>query len=243
MSDLLSRMVAGPVERPVSVIVYGPPGCGKSTFAAGAPDPVFIDCDNRTAHLDVRRIKPDSWDEVLEVFRLAATGQLKCQTLVIDTLDHAELLLHKHLCEVHKAETIEEIGGGYGKGYIAALGEWRVFGVAMDAIRARGIGLVLLAHSAVKNHKNPAGDDYERIELKLDKRAHGFLRERVDGVGFADFDTIIVKSKEGKTKAKSTGKVTLKFTPSAAFESKRFAKFPETCALDWAAFNNVKEGK
>ncbi len=243
MSDLLSRISAGAIERPISVIVHGPAGCGKSTFAAGAPDPVFIDCDNRTAHLDVRRIVPEVWDEILEVFRLVAKGELKCGTIVIDTLDHAELILHRDLCKLHSVTTIEEVGGGYGKGYVTALGEWRKLGVAMDAVRARGVNVVLLAHSADKTFKNATGDDYARVEIKLDRRAHGFLRERVDGVGYAAFDTIIVKNKEGKTKAKSTGKVSLSFAPSAAIETKRFAKFPESCALSWEAFTTTKEQK
>lgn len=241
MSDMLSRVQTGVIERPISLMVHGGPGVGKSTFAAGAPDPFFIDTDNRTAHLDVRRINPTSWEDILEVFRLAAKGELKCSTLVVDTLDHAEMLMHRDLCKTHSVPTIEEVGGGYGKGYVVALGEWRRFGVAMDAIRARGIGLILLAHSQVKLFQNPSGENYERFELKLDKRAHNFLRERVDGVGYAAFDTQIVKTKDGKAKAKSSGRATLNFAPSAACETKRFSKFPETCALDWAAF--TKESK
>jgi hypothetical protein len=241
--SLLDRIQSGIVERPVSLVVHGGPGVGKSTFAAGAPDPFFIDTDNRTAHLNVRRLKPDSWEEVLEVFRLVAKGELKCGTLVVDTLDHAEILLHRDLCKAHNVTTIEDVGGGYGKGYVAALGEWRKFGVAMDAIRARGVGLVLLAHSQVKVFQNPTGENYERFELKLDKRAHNFLRERVDAVGYAAFDTIIVKDKADKAKAKGSGKATLSFKPSPACETKRFSKFPEACALTWEAFTQNTEGK
>lgn len=238
MTDLLSRISTGTIERPVSLIVHGAPGVGKSTFASQAPDPFFLDLDNRTAHLDVRRFKPESWEEVLEAFRLIAKGELKCGTLVVDTIDHAEILLHRDLCKAHNVTTIEEVGGGYGKGYIAALGEWRRFGVAMDAIRARGVGLVLLAHNQVRVFQNVGGEDYQRIELKLDKRAHNFLRERVDGVGYAAFDTQVVKTKDGKAKAKTTGRATLSFAPSAAVETKRFAAFPVSCDLSWAAFTN-----
>lgn len=235
MSDLLSRISAGAVERPHSLIVFGPPGVGKSTFAASAPEPLFLDVDDRTAHLDVKRLKVLSWEDILEAFRLVARGELPCKTLVLDTLDHAELLLHKHICEQQGVPTIEDVGKGYGKGLVVALGEWRRLATGMEAIRTRGVNLVLLAHAHVKLFKNPTGEDYERIELKLDKRAHNFLRERVDAVGYAGHDTVIVKDKADKAKAKATGKTTLSFKPSAAVETKRFAKYPETCALSWEA--------
>lgn len=241
MTDLLSRVTSGIVDRPVSLMVHGGPGVGKTTFAAGAPDPFFIDCDNRTAHLNIRRVKPESWEEVLEVFRLVAKGDLKCGTLVVDTIDHAEILLHRDLCKAHNVTSIEEVGGGYGKGYVAALGEWRRFGVAMDAIRARGVGLVLLAHNQVRAFQNVGGEDYQRLELKLDKRAHNFLRERVDGVGYASFDTQIVKNKDGKAKAKTSGRATLSFAPSAAVETKRFGAFPVTCDLSWESFTKKED--
>lgn len=238
MSDLLSRISTGTIERPPSLIIHGGAGVGKSTFASKFPDPLFIDTDNRTAHLDVKRIRPDSWEDILDIFKHVAKGEIACKTIVVDTLDHAELLLHSQLCSDHSVSTIEEVSGGYGKGYIAALGEWRRFGAAMDAVRSRGVGLVLLAHSADKTHKNATGEDYGRIEIKLDKRAAGFLRERVDAVGYASFDTVLVTSKESKrTRAKSTGKATLSFAPSAAVETKRFAKYPEKCEFTYEAFN------
>jgi hypothetical protein len=107
----------------------------------------------------------------------------------------------------------------------------------MEVVRNHGVGVILLAHSQIKPFRNPTGEDYDRWELKLDKRAHNFLREKVDGVGFADFDTVTVKNKDtGKSKARGTGKAVLRFNPSPAFESKRFDRFPETCALDWNSF-------
>ena len=36
---------SGKVPRPQKIIVYGPEGIGKTTFAASFPDPVFIDTE------------------------------------------------------------------------------------------------------------------------------------------------------------------------------------------------------
>ena len=38
------------------VIIYGPEGIGKSTFASKFPNAVFIDTEGSTKELDVRRL-------------------------------------------------------------------------------------------------------------------------------------------------------------------------------------------
>ena len=56
----------GKIARPQKVVIYGAEGIGKSSLAACFPDPLFIDTEGGTAHMDVRRIdKPQSWEELL----------------------------------------------------------------------------------------------------------------------------------------------------------------------------------
>ena len=45
------------------MVLYGPEGIGKSTFAAQLPQPLFIDTEGGTRHLDVQRFaeRPSSW--------------------------------------------------------------------------------------------------------------------------------------------------------------------------------------
>ena len=37
------EITKGTVQKPYKVVVYGPEGIGKSTFASHFPDPLFID--------------------------------------------------------------------------------------------------------------------------------------------------------------------------------------------------------
>jgi hypothetical protein len=144
MSALLAKLSRGKVAGPVRLVVYGPAGVGKSSFAAGAPSPLFFDFEGRTGHLDVARIKPQSWDETLSALRelCAAPGEFK--TVVFDTLDHMELLIHAHVCAKNGWANIEE--PSYGKGYLPALAEWQRFLVAMEHLGRAGINVVMLAH-------------------------------------------------------------------------------------------------
>ena len=56
----------GIIKRPQKVVLYGPEGIGKSTFASQFPNPLFIDTEGSTDHMDVARLDtPTSWTMLL----------------------------------------------------------------------------------------------------------------------------------------------------------------------------------
>lgn len=56
------QITKGKRARAQKVVIYGPEGIGKSSFAANFPDPVFIDTEGSTDNMDVARLdKPSSW--------------------------------------------------------------------------------------------------------------------------------------------------------------------------------------
>ena len=110
------NITKGKINRAQKVVIYGPEGIGKSSLAARFPDPVIIDTEGGTAHMDVRRIdKPQSWEELLSIVKEVAATPGICKTLVIDTADWAEQLITTYLCNKYKQNSIESFG--YGKGY------------------------------------------------------------------------------------------------------------------------------
>lgn len=55
------QIIRGKQKTALKVVVYGPEGIGKSTFAAQFPNPLFIDIEGGTKHMDVARTpKPTS---------------------------------------------------------------------------------------------------------------------------------------------------------------------------------------
>ena len=61
------KIIRGKIPCAKKVIVYGPEGIGKSTFAAQFPDPLFIDTEDGTKDMDVARTPaPSSWEMLLE---------------------------------------------------------------------------------------------------------------------------------------------------------------------------------
>ena len=57
---VLVQIIRGKIPSAKKVVVYGPEGIGKSTFASRFPEPLFIDTEGSTKDMDVARTEPPS---------------------------------------------------------------------------------------------------------------------------------------------------------------------------------------
>lgn len=228
---------------PLMVWLYGVEGIGKSSFAAQFPRPAFIDIEDGTRELDVARVPPPdggwTWETVLETVRLHETADHDRQTLVLDTVDELQALLWNYLCVRDTKKSIEDYG--YGKGYQAALDEWRVLLAALERLkRIRKMHVVMLAHCQIRTFKNPEGEDYDRYQSSLNDKASGLFKSRADVVLFANYETFAHKndanSKVEKAKGTMTGRRLIFTRRAAAFDAKNRHELPEEMELDGAAF-------
>jgi hypothetical protein len=239
----LASITKGRHLGPKRVLLHGVDGVGKSTFGANAPKPVFLGAEDGTEHLDVARFPlPHTWQDVLDAIRELAAGGHDYETLVVDTLDWAEPLLWKHVCETAKVSSIEDVGGGYGKGFSAALDGWRVLLADLERLqRERGLHVILLAHSFIKKFANPEGDDFDRYILKLNEKAAALVREWCKGVYFANYETFAVKDKQKRVRGVSTGARLLYTQRTAAYDAKDRYGLPESLPLSWEEFAKAVE--
>lgn len=232
----LTAVTRGRVAKPPVVLLYGVEGVGKSSWAANAPSPIFLDLEGGTDRLDVARFpKPETWDDVMQAINQLTLDQHDYKTLVVDTLDALEPLCWAHVCG-SEYPNIEAFG--YGKGYTAALDAWRVFVAALERlIRQRGMGVILLAHSWIRPFKNPEGDDFDRYELKLNLKAGGFLKEWSEAVLFARYETFANKdTKTKRVRGVSTGARIVHTVRTAAYDAKNRYNLPDEMPLDWQLF-------
>jgi hypothetical protein len=220
------------------VLLYGPEGIGKSTFGASAPRPIFLGAEEGTASLDVTRFpRPESLDDVFEALAaLRAPEAEGFDTLVIDSLDWLEPLIWDFCVKRDNEKSIESYG--YGKGYAAALDEWRKLLRVLEFVwLSKRMNIVLLAHSVIRPFKNPAGEDYDRYELKLHTKAAGLVKEWTDAVLFAQYETYAKKDEKTKrVRGIDTG-ARLVFTERrAAYDAKNRYSLPESLPLSWSDF-------
>ncbi len=234
----LASIVKGKREAPFRITIMGVDAVGKSTFAASAPSPIFLGPEQGTNHLDVARFPvPESFDDIRDAIRTLIANRGEFQTLAIDSVDWVEPLIWRHVCEAAGAKSIEEVGGGYGKGYTAALDSWRSFLADLERLqREQGMHVVLIAHAFIKAFRNPEGDDFDRYTLKMQDKAAALIREWSEGVYFAQFETFAVKDKAKRIRGVSTGARVLYTQRTAAYDAKDRYGIPEKIPLDWGEF-------
>lgn len=229
----LDRVVTGKLDLPDRFLVVGQEGVGKTTLGADAPRPIFLCAEDGTAHVDVARFpEPKCLDDVFEAVRTLIDEPHQFETLVVDTIDWMEPLVWQHVCTTARKPDIESFG--YGKGYVAALDEWRRLLAELDRLRAaKRMRIMLLAHAHIKAFRNPEGEDFDRFTGKLHDKAFGLIKEWSDHVLFARFQVYTVE-KDGRSKGISDGARVLCTTRTAAYDAKNRADLPPELPLSWA---------
>ena len=233
----LAAVTRGVSAQPLRVVIYGPGGIGKSTFGAQAPAPIFLGAEDGSALLDVARFpQPETWADAIDAIRVLTTETHTYQTLVIDSADWLEPLCWAEVCRAGRKADIEAFG--YGKGYTAALEEWRRFIAAVEGLRrAKRMHVVVIAHAVVAPYRNPEGDDYDRFALKLHKGAAGLLTEWCDELAYASFRTHASKVDPKGTRGRGYGSERVLCTERrAAFDAKSRHGLPAEMPLSWDEF-------
>jgi hypothetical protein len=250
----LGNVVKGKQEVPYRIALYAPEGVGKSTFAANAPKPIFIAAEDGTFHLDVERIafddkgrtKPETWGEVIDAVRELQTAKHDYKTVVIDTVDAVEPLIARVIIEAAnspKIKTLEDFG--FGKGPAAALEYWRVLLQGLEALYAKGMNVILIAHAQVKRFNSPevALEPFDRYQLKLAPTAAALIREWCHTVMFANHE-ILTSEDNGRAKGVSTGARLMHTVHAAAWDAKNRYGLPEKLSLSWDEFDrSAKTGR
>ena len=234
---------SGRIEKPQKVVIYGPEGIGKTTFAAQFPDPVFIDTEGSTYHMDVKRTeKPQSWQQLMDQVKQIAGSPGICKTLVLDTADWAEMICTEAICARFQKKGIEDFG--YGKGYVFLQEEFgRLLNALTEVINA-GMNVVLTAHAKMRKFEQP--DEmgaYDRWEMKLSKQVAPMVKEWADMVLFANYKTYVVAADDKGKKHKAQGGKRVIFTAHhPCWDAKNRHNLPEELPLDYASIAHCIPG-
>ena len=230
------------------ITIYGGSGIGKTTFAAGCPDPIFLPLEDGLGKLDVQTFPLlKTFQDVLDAIGSLYAEKHKFKTVVVDSLDWLEPIIWQHVCEFwtdkkgnsNRLKSIED--AGYGKGYIEASGYWMQFLNGMDALRSKGMIVLFICHMQTIKIEDPLRASYDMYSLKLHKRATALISEYSDMILYATTHISQKTEDEGfnkkRVRAISNGSRIIHTVGQPAFLAKNRYGLPETLPLEWQAIS------
>lgn len=236
MYDLKSVQKNDGVAAP-RLMLYGVEGIGKSTFAAGAPSPIFILTEDGLGSLAVDHFPiATSTNDILQAIKTLRNEDHKFETVVIDSVDWLEAVIQREIENKYDAKDL-----AYGKAAMIAAEKWREILEGLTALRReKNMVVILVSHTTIKRFDSPEVEPYDRYQPKLQERSSAVLREWCDAVLFANYKTIIKKDDVGFNKTNNRGFSTgerLMFTNERpAYMAKNRYNLPDSLPLSWSSF-------
>lgn len=244
--SLLSQIQQGKQSLPPRLVLYGTEGIGKSTFAAQAPAPIFIQTEDGLSEITCDKFPlAQTLEDVLTALAALHAESHPYQTVVIDSLDWLERLIFDELCRAYNVVSIEKVDGGYAKGYTHALTLWRQVLESLNRLRLdRGMVVLCIAHAKVEKYEDPEAPAYDRYSPRLHKHACGLVCEWADAVLFATRKLRVQAEDAGFNRkrgvayplGKEGGDRFLRTIGGPSCVAKNRYSLPEELPLSWPAF-------
>lgn len=222
-----------------TILLYGEPKIGKSTFASKFDKPLFLATEPGLNALETFQIPIASWENFLESCKLLATTKHDYKTVIIDTVDNlvkfcAEYMLGKH-------DATHESDMGYGKGYDIVANELLR---ALTKLGQLPPGLVMISHAETKEIKTRTTSIHKTMPTLSNK-----YRKIVLGMADLILYAHTVQRVNEETRRPEESRV-LETRAAEAYEAGNrtmAAHLPATIPFDYQAFktawDNKKEGK
>lgn len=239
--SLQEKVLTGKQLRPLRVIVYGPGGIGKSFWASQWKESLILDIEGGLGGIDCASIpligKP--WSEILSTLTELATEEHDYKTIVLDSLDWLERLMHIDICQVRGCISIGDLQ--YGAGYVQALSYFEELVQHMEALRAKGMNIVLICHASIKEMKDPTAHLYSKYQLALNAKAAEKMYQWADCVLFAKQEISVTTEKKdfgGVRKRAGGGERRMYCNDSPTYHAKNRYDLPDEMPLDYEVFRN-----
>jgi hypothetical protein len=218
--------------------LYGVPGIGKSTIAAQAPLPLFLDLEGGLSRIECDKSpRITTWDELVAGLRFAYESHY--QTVVLDTIDGLEELIRKHVCDINGWKSIE--APGFGKGWAVMQERFQELLGICEKLKAKGKNILFIGHEQIKTFTSPDQDAYDRYILKMNAKLASILVGRVDFVFFAQYETLLKtdRTNDERLRAVGTGKRILRTQEAPAWIAKNRFNLEPTVPMDKSIFDKL----
>lgn len=170
----MTNLTFGREKGPLAMLVYGVPGVGKSTFASGANKPVFLGPERNQELQAVKFPRNKTHAELMGHLKEIEQGKHdkeNFRTVVIDSIDMHEKVIHADICAREPGKTMETACKGYGKAYKeSAKMLFELRNQIELVMNKKEMDVVILGHSIKVDFNDPMiGTNYDRYEMCLHK--------------------------------------------------------------------------
>lgn len=245
--SLLASVTTGRQIGPQIHTIAGNNGVGKTTWAASFPACLLADMEKGSMHLSISRVPADKLS-TLAAFR-ELLKELKemnhaFQTFAVDSVEALEGLISDSVCAEGKGvASIEDYGGGYGKGYVRCREIMREIMLELRVLQSKGMTVILVAHTQIKSHTDPATNQtYDRVIMRANDKLASVIRDLSDNVFFANYK-VFTTEKGNKTLAYGDGQRVMYTQPRPGFDAKNRLDLPLEIPLSYEAFAEACEAK
>lgn len=249
MAFNLESVSKGKARKAARILLLGVEGVGKSSWAAQSDSPLFLPMKGEQGidELDVPKTpKINSYADLMDVIAALYQDDHEYKTIVIDSASALEPLVWDETCARNgNAESIEKIGGGFGKGYVEALKVWRELTEGLDALREdKNIGCILIGHVITAEFNDPETDPYTTYTFDVNKKSAAWLYRWADCILFANFKRAAVQKTEtgfnkSTRRAVGTGQRFLYTEKRPAHPGKNRYQLPYELPLDFSKFKEA----
>jgi len=194
---------------------------GKTSFACGTKfengriaatginDPIImpIKGEEGVDELSVSKFPAcGTYAELMDAIGVLYDEKHEFKTVVIDSASALEPLIWEAVCGSHKVESIEKVGGGYGKGYTESITLFRKLLNSLDYLRnEKGMAIILIGHVKVKRFDDPGGDSYDQYQFDVHDKAANLIYRWADLILFANTKVVVKKEDTGFGQEKKRG--------------------------------------
>ena len=208
-----------------TILIYGPPKIGKSSFASAAENALFLATEAGLNHLNVYQIQINSWNDLLMACKEIAEGEHNFRSIVLDTIDNCYRFCSSYVCEQNGIKHESDLG--YGKAYALINNE---FQRVLTKLSLLPQGLFLISHSQTKEIDGRTGK-FSRYEPSLSEKIKRIVLGMCDMILY--FDSEEESSEDGNKLSKRV----IRTKATRSYEAgDRTGKLPETIELDYDKF-------
>ena len=189
-----------------------------------------------------------SFTDVLTFVQALEIRDHSFETLVVDSLDALEVLIHQAVCQEHHVRTVMDLA--YGKGIALSLSLWHQFIETLKHLWLRkGMNIVLIGHDTIARYDNPTSTSYDRHQLRLQERAASLVMDWCNCVLFATKDLHFLTEDRGfghkVSKAQERGRV-MYTQGDCSYLAKNTYNLPVRMPLDagmfWKSIQDFNQG-